>query len=69
MNDRIRYCVESTDEYFVTIHDGKVSLFSHGDYICLTSPVILNNGTVVNLDGNIYLPDGTTRKLREGEQV
>ncbi len=69
MEKHIRYLIDSNDEYFVTIHDGKVTLFSHGDYICLTSPVLLNNGIVVNTDGNIHMPDGTTRMLREGEQV
>jgi hypothetical protein len=69
MHQHVRYFIESNDEYFVTIHEGKVSLFSQGNYICLTCPVILNNGIVVNLEGNIFLPDGTTRKLREGEQL
>lgn len=69
MKDHVRYFIEPKDEYFVTIHDGKVTLFSKGDYICLTSPVILSNGIIVNIDGNIYMPDGTERILQEGEQV
>ena len=69
MKKHTRYLVESNDEYFVTILDGKVTLFTHGNYICLTSPVILDNGTVVGTDGNVHLPDGSTRMLREGEHI
>ena len=69
MKKHSRYFIESNDEYFVTIHDGKVALFSQGNYICLTGPIILNNGIVVNMDGKIEMPDGTTRMLREGEHV
>ena len=69
MNPPVCYFTESNDDYFVTIRDGKVTLFKQGNYVFLSCPIILKNGIVVNMDGNMQMPDGSTRTLREGEHA
>jgi hypothetical protein len=53
----------------ITIRKGKLFLVDHGDFIMLTSPIILKNGIVVTMEGRMKMPDGTTRILSEGEYV
>ena len=53
----------------ITIRMGKLFLVDHGNFIMLTSPIILKNGAVVTLEGHMNMPDGTTRILSEGEYV
>jgi hypothetical protein len=53
----------------ITIHEGKLSLVDHGNFIFLTSPIKLRNGVIVTMEGCMNMPDGTTRLLSEGEYV
>ena len=53
----------------ITIRNGKLFLIDHGNFIMLTSPIILENGVVVTIDGVMNLPDGKRRKLLEGEYM
>ncbi len=53
----------------ITICKGKLALIDNDHLIFLTSPVILNNGAIVSMDGMIKMPDGTKRTLLEGEYV
>jgi hypothetical protein len=53
----------------ITIHTGKLFLVDHGNFIMLTSPIILRNGVVVTLEGLMRMPDGKTRTLSEGEYL
>lgn len=53
----------------ITLRKGKLFLVDHGNFIMLTSPIILKNGVVVSMEGLMKLPDGTTRTLSEGEYV
>jgi hypothetical protein len=48
---------------------GKLFLVDHGNFIMLTSPIILRNGVVVTLEGLMRMPDGKTRTLSEGEYL
>jgi hypothetical protein len=60
---------EVKDECLITIFEGKLFLIDKGSFILLTSPVILNNGTVISTEGMIHLPNGQNRMLREGEFI
>jgi hypothetical protein len=53
----------------ITIRTGKLFLVDHGNFIMLTSPIILTNGIVVTLEGLMRMPNGKTRLLSEGEYV
>ena len=53
----------------ITLRKGKLFLVDHGNFIMLTSPIVLKNGVVVSMEGLMKLPDGTTRTLSEGEYV
>jgi len=53
----------------ITIRTGKLFLVDHGNFIMLTSPIILNDGAVVTLEGLMKMPNGKTRTLSEGEYV
>jgi hypothetical protein len=53
----------------ITIRMGKLFLVDHGNFIMLTSPIILKNGVVVTMEGRMKMRDGTTRILSEGEYV
>ncbi len=53
----------------ITIRTGKLFLVDQGNYIMLTSPIILGNGVVVTLEGLMRMPDGKTRTLSEGEYL
>lgn len=53
----------------ITIRTGKLFLVDNGNFIMLTSPIILKNGVVVTLEGLMRMPNGKTRLLSEGEYV
>jgi hypothetical protein len=53
----------------ITICKGKLFLVDQGNFIMLTSPIILKNGVVVTLEGLMKMPNGKTRILSEGEYV
>ena len=53
----------------ITFRTGKLFLVERGNFIMLTSPVILTNGIVVTLEGLMRMPDGKTRILSEGEYL
>ena len=53
----------------ITLRTVKLFLVDHGNFIMLTSPVLLTNGVVVTLEGQVRMPNGKTRTLSEGEYV
>ncbi len=53
----------------ITIQKGKLFLVDEGNFILLSSPIILRNGAVITMEGLIIMPDGTTRILIEGEYI
>jgi hypothetical protein len=53
----------------VTVQKGKLFLVEEGNFILLNTPIILKTGIIVNTEGIMNMPDGTTRMLREGEYV
>ena len=53
----------------ITVRTGKLFLVSHGDFILLTCPIILKNGTIITTEGVMNMPNGTSRMLREGEYI
>jgi hypothetical protein len=60
---------DPNEPHQITIRTGKLFLVDHGNFIMLTSPIILNNGVVVTLEGLMRMPDGKTRTLSEGEYL
>jgi len=60
---------DPNDPRQITIRKGKLFLVDQGNFIMLTSPIILKNGIVVTLEGLMKMPDGKTRVLSEGEFV
>ena len=60
---------DSREPRQITLRKGKLFLVDHGNFIMLTSPIILRNGIVVTIEGRMKMPDGTTRLLSEGEYV
>ena len=60
---------DSKEQNQITIHMGKLFLVDHGNFIMLTSPILLKNGVVVTLEGLMRMPDGKTRTLSEGEYL
>jgi hypothetical protein len=61
--------IDSNESYQITIRKGKLFLVDQGNFIMLTSPIILKNGIVVTLEGLMKMPNGKTRVLSEGEFV
>jgi hypothetical protein len=57
------------DECLITILNGRLFLIDKGNFILLTSPIILSNGTVITIEGLMHLPGGKNRMLQEGEYV
>jgi hypothetical protein len=57
------------DTRLITMLEGKLFLVENGNFILLTSPVILGNGTIISMEGLMKIPGGAIRKLREGEYV
>jgi hypothetical protein len=53
----------------ITIRNGKLFLIDQGNFIMLTSPIILENGVVITVEGLMNLPDGRKRMLLEGEYM
>jgi hypothetical protein len=60
---------DSKEACKITIRQGKLFLVDHENFILLTSPIILKNGIIITMEGFMKMPDGTTRKLMEGEYV
>jgi hypothetical protein len=60
---------DTNEPHQITIRTGKLFLIDHGNFIMLTSPIILRNGVVVTLEGLMRMPDGKTRTLSEGEYL
>ena len=60
---------DSNEPHQITIRTGKLFLVDHGNFIMLTSPILLRNGAVVTLEGLMRMPDGKTRTLSEGEYL
>jgi hypothetical protein len=57
------------DTRLVTMLEGKLFLVENGNFILLTAPVILGNGTIISMEGLMKIPGGTIRILREGEYI
>jgi hypothetical protein len=69
MRPYINPLTDASEMRQITIYKGKLFLVDEGNFIPLTSPIILRNGAVVTMEGLIKMPDGTTRILTEGEYV
>jgi hypothetical protein len=69
MRPSINPPTDPKEPHQITIRMGKLFLVDHGNFIMLTSPIILGNGVVVTLEGLMRMPDGKTRTLSEGEYL
>jgi hypothetical protein len=69
MRPYIQPLTDLDEQRLITINKGKLFFVDHGNFILLTSPIVFKNGIVVTMDGIMNMPNGKTRKLREGEYV
>jgi len=60
---------EAKEEYLITILNGRLFIVRQGNFILLTSPIILKNGVIITTDGRVCMPDGKRRILLEGEYI
>ena len=57
------------EKEYVTMSNGLALHVKDGNTTTLSSPLKLNNGSLVMPDGTIQMSDGTTKKLKEGEYI
>ena len=58
-----------TSDDLVLMRKGKMMRVQHGEMKPMEMVVNLANGARVLLDGTIVMPDGTSRRLMDGEAV
>lgn len=69
MRPFIQPLTELSEQRQITICNGQLFFVDHGNFILLTSPIVFKNGIFVTMDGTMNMPDGKTRKLKEGEYI
>lgn len=60
---------DTNKDAYITVQGGNVMEVKNNKVEKLEKDKTLKDGTVIMIDGTVKSPDGTTRKLKEGERV
>lgn len=69
MTDTIPILRDTAVKDYVTMQGGKMLIVKNNRTIRMTKDMTMKDGTIVNPNGSVKLPDGHTVQLHEGDRV